>query len=82
MSDEEIVRARRALWDHRRLAVEHGAATALAALTCPDQHVPDRDLAAATTWHSYRPGNGEKVAVVLCDANTDALSLMDPAPNA
>ncbi|MER6128610.1 threonine/serine dehydratase [Streptomyces sp. NPDC001795] len=31
--DAEIVRARQALWDHRKVAVEHGAATALAALT-------------------------------------------------
>ncbi|MFF5973266.1 serine/threonine dehydratase [Streptomyces sp. NPDC012769] len=30
--DDEIVRVRRALWDDRRLAVEHAAATALAAL--------------------------------------------------
>ncbi|MEU8617899.1 threonine/serine dehydratase [Streptomyces sp. NPDC048623] len=31
--DAEIVRARRALWDERRLVVEHAAATALAALS-------------------------------------------------
>ncbi|MEU4350194.1 threonine/serine dehydratase [Streptomyces sp. NPDC023838] len=31
--DSEIVSARRALWDHRRIAVEHAAATALAGLT-------------------------------------------------
>ncbi|MFF4715177.1 pyridoxal-phosphate dependent enzyme [Streptomyces eurythermus] len=30
--DTEIIRARQMLWDHRGLAVEHGAATALAAL--------------------------------------------------
>ncbi|MGC5363753.1 serine/threonine dehydratase [Streptomyces sp. DT24] len=44
--DAEIVRARRSLWDQRRIAAEHGAATALAALTAPigraDRHVPDR----------------------------------------
>ncbi len=40
--DTEIVRARQTLWDHRRVAVEHGAATALAALTGPASHVPDR----------------------------------------
>ncbi|MFJ8648951.1 pyridoxal-phosphate dependent enzyme [Streptomyces sp. NPDC093546] len=33
--DTEIVHARQALWDHRRIAVEHGAATALAALLAP-----------------------------------------------
>ncbi|MQS16066.1 threonine/serine dehydratase [Streptomyces kaniharaensis] len=79
--DTEIVRARQALWDHRRVAVEHGAATALAALTSPDQHAPGRDLPTrpATASRSYRPGNGEKVCVVLCGANTDAATLVQPA---
>ncbi|MFF5564847.1 serine/threonine dehydratase [Streptomyces sp. NPDC012623] len=53
--DEEIVRARRLLWDDRRIAVEHGAATALAALN----------------GGAYRPAPDEKVCVVLCGANTD-----------
>ncbi|GAA3843599.1 threonine/serine dehydratase [Streptomyces phyllanthi] len=61
--DDEIVRARQALWDHHRVAVEHAAATALAALTMP-------------TGHGYRPGDGEKVAVVLCGANTDPTDLV------
>lgn len=56
--DSEIVRARRALWENRRVAVEHAAATALAALTSPQ-------------GHGFRPGGGENVAVVLCGANTD-----------
>lgn len=55
VSDEALVGARRALWDHRRLAVEHGAATALAALTTG----------------AYAPAEGERVAVVLCGANTN-----------
>ncbi|OAH13911.1 threonine/serine dehydratase [Streptomyces jeddahensis] len=55
--DSEIVRARQTLWDQRRVAVEHGAATALAALTAAGS--------------AYRPAPGEKVAVVLCGANTD-----------
>ncbi|MFG2143023.1 threonine/serine dehydratase [Streptomyces sp. NPDC048696] len=59
--DSEIVRARQALWDHRRLAVEHGAATALAGLLTADQRIP-----------------GEKVCVVLCGANTDARTLIQP----
>ncbi|MEE1771750.1 threonine/serine dehydratase [Streptomyces sp. JV185] len=63
--DGEIVRARRALWDHRRIAVEHAAATALAALTAPGG--------------GYRPGAGERVAVVLCGANTDPGDLAHPA---
>ncbi|BCK66915.1 hypothetical protein Srufu_008680 [Streptomyces libani subsp. rufus] len=33
VSDEQIIAVRKALWEHRRLAVEHAAATALAALT-------------------------------------------------
>ncbi|WP_329591625.1 threonine/serine dehydratase [Streptomyces sp. NBC_01005] len=63
--DGEIVRARQALWDHRRVAVEHAAATALAALTAPDP--------------AYRPGAGERIAVVLCGANTDPSDLVHPA---
>ncbi|MFD5188918.1 serine/threonine dehydratase [Streptomyces sp. NPDC058357] len=63
--DGEIVRARQALWDQRRVAVEHAAATALAALTAPDP--------------AYRPGAGERIAVVLCGANTDPGDLVRPA---
>ncbi|WP_175409548.1 threonine/serine dehydratase [Streptomyces sp. TRM64462] len=51
--DAAIVRARQALWDDHRLAVEHAAGTALAGL------------------HAYAPSEGERVAVVLCGANTD-----------
>ncbi|MGW3078699.1 threonine/serine dehydratase [Kitasatospora sp. NPDC001132] len=76
--DTEIARARQALWDHRKVAVETGAATALAALTAPDRHVADRDLPTrpATVGRSYRPGSGEKVCVVLCGANTDPSDLV------
>lgn len=63
--DDEIVRARQALWDHRRIAVEHAASTALAALTAPDG--------------GYRPRDGERIAVVLCGANTDPGDLAHPA---
>ncbi|MFI8962542.1 serine/threonine dehydratase [Streptomyces sp. NPDC053493] len=59
--DAEIVRARRALWHDHRLAVEHAAATALAALTSPSG--------------GYRPAPGERVCVVLCGANTDPSDL-------
>lgn len=55
VDDAAITAARQALWGRWRLAVEHGAASALAAL-----------LAGA-----YRPTAGERVAVVLCGANTD-----------
>jgi threonine dehydratase len=57
--DTEIVRARGELWDQRRIAVEHGAAAALAALT----------------GAAYVPEAGERVCVVLCGANTDVTSL-------
>jgi threonine dehydratase len=67
VSDERIVAARRLLWDERRIVVEHGAATALAALLATDD--PSR---------GYRPGPGEKVAVVLCGANTDPTDLLAP----
>ncbi|MFD9902889.1 threonine/serine dehydratase [Streptomyces sp. NPDC059063] len=62
VADDEIVRARRALWDHHKVAVEHGAATAFAALA------PAQGL-------GYRPGDGEKIAIVLCGANTDPSDL-------
>ena len=57
--DEAIVAARKALWQDRRVAVEYGGATALAALMCG----------------AYKPSPGESVAVVLCGANTDLASL-------
>ncbi|MBP2401000.1 threonine/serine dehydratase [Streptomyces syringium] len=58
--DDAIVDARQSLWDHRRLAVEHAAGTALAALASG----------------AYVPGRGERVAVVLCGANTDPSDLV------
>ncbi|WP_406195415.1 serine/threonine dehydratase [Kitasatospora sp. NBC_01560] len=53
--DDAIVRARQALWDERRIAVEHAAATSLAALEQVD---------------------GERIAVLLCGANTDPSDLV------
>ncbi|MFD5466376.1 threonine/serine dehydratase [Kitasatospora sp. NPDC127059] len=64
--DAEIVRARRALWDDHRVVVEHGAATALAALNGPSGQPG-----------GYRPEPGEKVCVVLCGANTDPSDLVE-----
>lgn len=55
VEDDDIVQARRQLWDEYRILVEHGAAAALAALTSK----------------AYVPTEGERVAVVLCGANTD-----------
>lgn len=60
VSDDAIVAARQRLWDERRLVVEHGAATALAALDA----------------RAYTPDLGETVAVVLCGANTDPSDLV------
>ncbi|WP_067860195.1 serine/threonine dehydratase [Nocardia shimofusensis] len=59
VTDEQIVAARRALWQERRMAVEHAAATALAALRTG----------------AYRPAADERVCVVLCGANTDPADL-------
>ncbi len=59
VSDEDIVAARRALWTYRRIVVEHGAAAAYAALT----------------GGAYVPAAGERVAVILCGANTDPSDL-------
>ncbi|MEV6768686.1 threonine/serine dehydratase [Nocardia sp. NPDC051030] len=58
--DTAIIAARQALWDDRRLAVEHAAATALAALTSG----------------AYTPRPGERIAVVICGANTNPSDLI------
>ncbi|NGO75248.1 threonine/serine dehydratase [Streptomyces sp. YC504] len=60
VQDEQIIAARQALWDHRRVAVEYGAATALAGLIAPGAYVPQCE---------------ENVVVVLCGANTDPTTL-------
>jgi threonine dehydratase len=57
--DEAVVRARAYLWEHYRIVVEHGPATALAPLTSG----------------VYRPRPGERIAVILSGANTDVRSL-------
>ncbi|SDR07034.1 threonine dehydratase [Thermostaphylospora chromogena] len=59
VSDEAIARAREELWRDYRIAVEPAGATAFAALRCG----------------AYRPREGERVAVVLCGANTDPSTL-------
>ncbi|TCC07415.1 threonine/serine dehydratase [Kribbella soli] len=60
VDDEAIVAARNELWRQYHLATEHGGATAYAAL-----------LSGA-----YRPAAGERVAVVICGANTDPATLI------
>jgi threonine dehydratase len=60
VDDAAIVAARDFLWRTYRLVVEHGAAAAAAAL-----------LSGA-----YEPEPGERIAIVLCGANTDPSTLM------
>jgi len=55
VADEAIVAARRRLWEDYRIVVEHGGATAFAALISG----------------AYAPAEGEHVVAVLCGANTD-----------
>lgn len=59
VDDSQIIAARKLLWDHRRLVVEHGAAAALAALLTG----------------AYQPRPAERIAVVLSGANTDPTDL-------
>lgn len=59
VDDQAIVDARRHLWDEYRIAVEHGTAAALAALT----------------FGAYVPAGGERVVVLLCGANTNPTDL-------
>jgi threonine dehydratase len=59
VSDADIVAARAALWGDARIAAEHGAAAAHAALTSG----------------GYVPAPGERVVTVVCGANTDPASL-------
>ncbi|MFZ4719283.1 MAG: threonine/serine dehydratase [Ilumatobacteraceae bacterium] len=59
VDDDAIVAARRAVWDRYRMVVEHGAAAAVAAVTSG----------------AYRPASGERIAVILCGANTDPSDL-------
>jgi threonine dehydratase len=64
VTDDELNAARRLLWEDRRILVEHGTAAALAAVLISE---PGR---------GFRPKPGEKVAVVLCGANTDPRDLV------
>jgi threonine dehydratase len=58
VSDEAICLAQRRLWDTLRIVTEPGAAAPFAAL-----------LAGL-----YRPGEGERVGIVLSGANTTAVN--------
>jgi len=65
VDDADVVAARRLLWEQHRLVVEHGAASVVAAL-----------LSGA-----YRPDSGERVAAVLCGANTVPNDLTPEGPD-
>jgi threonine dehydratase len=60
VTDDDILAARRELWTDYRIVVEAGAAAALAALSSK----------------AYVPEPGERVAIVLCGANTDPADLV------
>lgn len=57
VADDAITAAQATLWDTMRIAAEPGGATALAALLSG----------------RYRPAPGERVCVLLCGANTNAV---------
>jgi threonine dehydratase len=59
VEDAAVVAARAELWSEARVASEHGAATAYAALTSG----------------AYVPASGERVVTVVCGANTDPATL-------
>src|SRR3954453_1652050 len=65
VDDADVVAARRLLWERYRLVVEHGAAT----------------VAAALLTGAYRPDRGERVAAVLCGANTAPEDLTPEGPD-
>ncbi len=59
VSDQAIVEAQKTLWDKVRIAAEPGGAATFAALLSK----------------RYVPGPGEKVGVVVCGGNTDAVDM-------
>jgi threonine dehydratase len=62
VTDDDVRVAQRTLWSASRLVAEPGGAAALAALTSG----------------AYVPEPGERVAVLVCGANTDPGSVADP----
>jgi threonine dehydratase len=59
VDEDAIISARLQLWREYRITAEHGAAAAFAALSSG----------------AYQPARGERVAVVVCGANTDIRTL-------
>ena len=62
VSDDDIRAAQRALWDKVRIVTEPGGAAAFAALLSG----------------KYVPGSDERVAVLICGANTTAVTFDEP----
>jgi threonine dehydratase len=57
VSDDEIMSAQAAMWDRLRIVTEPGGAAAFAAILSG----------------KYRPEKDERVAVIVCGANTTAV---------
>lgn len=55
VTDDDIIAARKALWDRARIIAEPGGAAAFAAILSG----------------RYQPASGERVAVLVCGSNTD-----------
>jgi threonine dehydratase len=64
VTDDDVREAQWRLWEAARLVAEPGGATALAAVTSG----------------AYVPGAGERVAVLVCGANTDPATVRRPGP--
>jgi threonine dehydratase len=64
VSDDQIVAAQVALWEHLRIVAEPGGAAAFASL-----------LAGV-----YVPLSGERVGVVICGGNTTAVDFRSSTP--
>jgi threonine dehydratase len=58
VSDEEIVEAQKRLWEALRIVAEPGGAAAFAALLSG----------------RYKPEPGERVGVIVCGGNTEAVN--------
>ncbi|MFJ8540279.1 pyridoxal-phosphate dependent enzyme, partial [Streptomyces sp. NPDC093591] len=82
VTDAQLIAARQILWDQYRIAVEHGTAAAFAAVLATEAPARPEYISSdqRPVARSYRPASGEKVAVVLCGANTDPSDLVPPPP--
>jgi threonine dehydratase len=58
VTDDHIVESQKKLWETVRIVAEPGGATAFAALLSG----------------RYKPASGERVGVIVCGGNTDAVN--------